>query len=87
MTMERVAFKIPEKQKNQLEQIAENEGYPSRSELFRELVRDFLNKRERLRANFIEEIKNREKEIVNEGLDAEKMASTEEIEDSLGINE
>lgn len=82
--MERLGVKVPESQKEELEEVAETEGYPNRSELIRELIRNFLNNRELVSKEVVEKIKKREDELKEGKLGIEDLKSHEEFSEELG---
>ncbi len=83
--MEKVAVKVPEAQKEKLEEIAEEEGYPNRSEFLREVIRNEIKKRETIKKEVLEKIEERMERLEEGELSFEDLTSNKELEEELGI--
>lgn len=82
--MEKVAVKVPDGQKEKLDEIAENEGYPNKSEFLREVIRDEINKREIVKKELIEELEKRKTELENGEIGIDDLISNKELKEELG---
>lgn len=78
-------MKVPEAQKEKLEEIAEEEGYPNRSEFLREVIRNEIKKRETIKKEVLEKIEERMERLEEGELSFEDLTSNKELEEELGI--
>jgi Arc/MetJ-type ribon-helix-helix transcriptional regulator len=83
-TMDTLGVRLPEKQKKELEEKIEREGYPNVSEYVRELIRDDLRE-ERIKEEAAREIKRRKEELESDEVKVEDMRTMEEIAEDEGI--
>jgi Arc/MetJ-type ribon-helix-helix transcriptional regulator len=83
-TMDTVGVRIPEKQREEMEERAEQRGYPSTSEYIRELIRNDLEE-EKLKEEVAREIKERKRQLEEGEVSVEEMKTMEELAEEEGI--
>jgi len=81
--VERLGVKVPEGQKEKLEEIADEGGYPNRSELVREMIRDLIkqNQMTEERAN---KLKEKVRHVKQGEMSVDDLKKHEEFLDELG---
>lgn len=80
--MTSVGVRIPEDQEKKIEEVVEEEDYPSKSEFVREAIRNEL--RERIDRKTLEEIKRRKEEVEN---GEAELVSHEEVMKEAGLED
>lgn len=83
--MDTLAVKIPKDQKKKLGKIAEDGGYPNKSEFVREMIREEIKKRKKVRKKFLQEIKERKKDLEEGKIALEEMKTIDQIAEEQGL--